>query len=283
MPDWRPDLASRLGGLRLDPARKAEIIDELSQHLDLRYDELLSEGATADEAFRTAVSELLDAQALATAMRPLRQAHAAPREPRDPRLAADLRISIRTLFRQRAFTVAAVLTFAIGIGAASAIATIVDSVLLRPLPYPDAERTVQVVSYRVEGGPAIRASSMARPFILGLSQRSRSFAALGVYDSFSNITRRRLTMNTTGSFGTAALLGTRMSPVLFGMLGATPQVGRLLIPGDDLPERNRLIILSESRLARALRQRSRSDRIVADDRRQAVHPGRYHVAGIRVP
>ena len=86
---------------------------------------------------------------------------------------------------------------------------------------------------------------MARPFILGLGQRSRSFAAFGVYDSFSNVTRRRLTMTVTGSFGTAALLGTRMSPVLFGMLGATPQVGRLLIPGDDLPERNRLIILSD--------------------------------------
>ena len=248
MADWRPHIASRLRSVRLDPAREAEIIDELSQHLDQRYDELLSEGATADEAFRTAVGELRDAQALATAMRPLRQAHVAPREPRDPRLArliADLRVSIRTLFRERAFTIAAVLTFAIGIGAASAIATIVDAVLLRPLPYPDSERIVQVVSYRVEGGPPVRALTMARPFILGLDQRSRSFAAFGVYDSFSYVTRRRLTMNITGSFGTAALLGTRMSPVLFGMLGATPQVGRLLIPGDDLPERNRIIILSD--------------------------------------
>jgi hypothetical protein len=244
MPDWRPDIASRLGGLRLDPAREAEIIDELSQHLDERYDELLSEGATADEAFRTAVSELRDAQALATAMRPLRQTRVAPREPRDPRLArltADLRISIRTLFRQRAFTIAAVLTFAIGIGAASAIATIVDAVLLRPLPYPDSERIVQVVSYRMEAA-TVRTVTMARPFILGLGQRSRSFAALGVYDSFSYVTRRRLTMTVTG---TAALLGTRMSPVLFGMLGAQPQLGRLFIPGDDLPERHRIIILSD--------------------------------------
>jgi putative ABC transport system permease protein len=248
MPDWRPDIASRLGALRLDPAREAEIIDELSQHLDQRYDELLSEGATADEAFRTAVGELRDAQALATAMRPLRQARVAPREPRDPRLArlaADLRISIRTLFRQRAFSIAAVLTFAIGIGAASAIATIVDAVLLRSLPYLDAERIVQVVSYRVEGGPPVRAATMARPFILGLGQRSRSFAAFGVYDSFSNVTRRRLTMNVTGSAGTAALLGTRISPVLFGMFGATPQLGRLFVPGDDLPERHRIIILSD--------------------------------------
>lgn len=248
MPDWRPEITSRLGGLRLAPAREAEIVEELSQHLDQRYDELLSEGATTDEAFRMAVSELLDAPALATAMRPLRQSHAAPHEPGDSRmarLAADLRLSIRTLFRHRAFTIAAVLTFAIGIGAASAIATIVDTVLLRPLPYPDSDRIVQVVHYGKEGAVTRRGKSMARPFILGLNQRSRSFAAFGVYDSFSNVTRRRLTMTVTGSSGTAALLGTRMSPVLFGMLGATPQVGRLLIPGDDLPEQNRIIILSD--------------------------------------
>src|SRR5262245_61954223 len=100
MPNWHADIASRLAGLRLDPAREAEIIDELSQHLDLRYDELISEGETADEAFRTSVKELLDPQTLATAMRPLRQSRVAPREPRDPRLARlanDLRISIRTL------------------------------------------------------------------------------------------------------------------------------------------------------------------------------------------
>jgi predicted permease len=233
--------------LRLDPAREAEIVEELSQHLDQRYDELLSEGATTDEAFRGAVRELLDAQALAANMRPLRQARAATREPREPlaRLAADLRISIRTLFRQRAFTVAAVLTFAIGIGAAGAIATIVDSVLLRPLPYPHADRLVQVVHYGKEGAVTRRRQSMARPFLLGLNERSRSFAAFGVYDSFSNITRRRLTMSTAGSFGAAALLGTRMSPALFGMLGATPQAGRLLIAGDDLPGRNQVIILSD--------------------------------------
>lgn len=248
MPDWHPDIASRLGGLRLDPAREAEIIEELSAHLDQRYDELLAGGATADEAFHTAVSELLDPQALATAMRPLRQARVAPLEPRDPRLArlaADLRIALRTLLRRRAFTIAAVLTFAIGIGAASAIATIVEAVLLRPLPYPDSDRSVQVIHYGKEGAKTVRSSTMARPFILGLNERSRSFAALGVYDSFSNVTRRRLTMPVTGSLGTTGLLGTRLSPVLFAMLGAQPQLGRLFIPGDDLPERNRLIILSD--------------------------------------
>ena len=160
-------------------------------------------------------------------------------------LLSDIRISIRTLTKNRAFTIAAVLTVAIGIGSTTAIATIVDSILLRPLPYPDSDRIVQVISYRHEGAATIRSASMARPFIVGLRERSRSFSDVGVFDSFSNITRRRLTMKIPGQLGTAELYGTRISPVLFSMLGAQPQLGRLFVPGDERPERNRLIILSD--------------------------------------
>jgi putative ABC transport system permease protein len=154
MPDWRPDIASRLGSLRLDPAREAEIIDELSQHLDQRYDELLSEGATADEAFRTAVSELRDAETLTTAMRPLRQARVRPREPRDPRLARltayliqDGRFALRQLARSPLVAAVAILTLAIGIGLNTAVFTLVNAVLLRPLPYPHPERLVWIAPY----------------------------------------------------------------------------------------------------------------------------------------
>jgi hypothetical protein len=160
-------------------------------------------------------------------------------------LLSDIRISIRTLTKNRAFTIAAVLTVAIGIGATTAIATIVESILLRPLPYPDSERIVQVISYRREGAATVRAPSMARPFILGLSERSRSFSSVGTVDSFSNVTRRRLTMTVAGQFGAAELYGTRISPVLFSMLGAQPQLGRLFAPGDERPERNQRIVLSD--------------------------------------
>lgn len=156
-----------------------------------------------------------------------------------------IRISVRTLAKNRAFTIAAVLTVAIAIGSTTAIATIVDSILLRPLPYPDADRIVQVISYRQEGAATIRSASMARPFILGLSERSRSFADVGVFDSFSNITRRRLAMTLARQHGAAELHGTRISPVLFSMLGAQPQLGRLFASGDERPERNQLIVLSD--------------------------------------
>ena len=157
----------------------------------------------------------------------------------------DVRISIRTLTKNRAFTIAAVLTVAIGVGAATAIATIVDSILLRPLPHADSERVVQVITYRLEGAATVRSPSMARPFMLGLSERSRSLSSVGAVDSFSNVTRRRLTMTVAGHFGAAELYGTRISPVLFSMLGAQPQLGRLFAPGDERPERNQLIILSD--------------------------------------
>lgn len=158
---------------------------------------------------------------------------------------SDIRISVRTLAKNRAFTIAAGLTVALAIGSTTAIATIVDSILLRPLPYPDSDRIVQVISYRREGAATIRSGSMARPFILGLSERSRSFAEVGVFDSFSNITRRRLAMTIAGRDGAAELHGTRISPVLFSMLGARPQLGRLFARGDDRPERNQLIVLSD--------------------------------------
>jgi putative ABC transport system permease protein len=157
----------------------------------------------------------------------------------------DVRVSGRTLTKNRAFTVAALLTLALGIGSTTAIATIVDTVLLRPLPYPDSDRIVQIISYRQEGAATVRASSMARPFILGLSERNRSFSDLGVFDSFSNTTRRRLAMTVAGHFGAAELHGTRISPVLLSLLGAQPQLGRLFAPGDDRPERNRVIIISD--------------------------------------
>jgi putative ABC transport system permease protein len=156
----------------------------------------------------------------------------------------DIRVSVRTLAKDRAFTVAALLTLALGVGSTTAIATIVDAILLRPLPYPASDRIVQVVSYRQEAA-VVRALSMARPYILGLDERSRSFSAFGVFDSFSNITRRRLAMTVAGSLGAGELHGTRISPVLLSMLGARAQIGRVFAPADDRPERNSLIILSD--------------------------------------
>ena len=78
MPDWAEHLRSRLAVLRLTGAREAEIIEELSQHLDQRYDELRAGGTSSAEARRLALQELADAETLRRDMSALRQAHVPP-------------------------------------------------------------------------------------------------------------------------------------------------------------------------------------------------------------
>ena len=87
-------------------------------------------------------------------------------------LIKDIRVGIRSLLKRPGFTLVAILTLAIGIGASTAIFSVVDGVLLRPLPYPQAEQLVQLREVNPRGGK-IR---FAEPNFLDLRTRSRSFA-----------------------------------------------------------------------------------------------------------
>ena len=78
MPDWSDDLRARMAAVQLPPAREAEIVEELSQHLDDRYEELRSSGASAADAHRLAIQELDEAGGLGRRMQGLSQAHTPP-------------------------------------------------------------------------------------------------------------------------------------------------------------------------------------------------------------
>ena len=157
MPDWRDHLRTRLAPLRLVPTREAEIVDELSQHLDDRYEQLRGEGCDDSEAARLALDELRGHDALAGEMRALRQARTpaatvegTPRRRPLHDVVQDLRYATRMLLKQPAFTLAAVLTLALGIGANTAVFSLVNATLFQRLPVADPERLVYV--YRGSSG-----------------------------------------------------------------------------------------------------------------------------------
>src|SRR5688572_20619526 len=95
MAEWTNHVRSRLAPLQLNPAREADIVEEMVQHLELRYEELRARGATDEEAHRLALEELLEPTVLAQQMGSLRQAHAPAAEP----LGAPYRSHLEGLWR----------------------------------------------------------------------------------------------------------------------------------------------------------------------------------------
>ncbi len=149
-------------------------------------------------------------------------------------LLQDLRYAVRLLLRTPGFTLLTVLTLALGIGANAAIFSVIDAVLLRPLPYPQPERLVRVFTQ-------FQAMSFDRfwisaPEFLEYRQRSRSFEEIGAFTTGAvNITGREQPVRVTAALATAGL---------FPVLGVEPQIGRVYTAKEDLPNTEPVVVLS---------------------------------------
>ncbi len=148
------------------------------------------------------------------------------------RAAQDLRFAVRTLVRSGGFTALAVSALALGIGATSAMFTVVNAVLLRPLPFRDPERLVMV--WEVQ--PSKRTNVIQTQNFLDWRARNQSFENIAALFQIAT--------NLEIGGEAVQLPGLRVSAGFFEILGTPPLLGRTIRPEDDIPGAPRVIVLS---------------------------------------
>ena len=148
-------------------------------------------------------------------------------------LAQDLRFAIRTLRKSPGFTAAALTTLAVGIGASTAIFSMLNAVVLRPLPFADPDRLVFLAERDAES----EAFPIAFPNFVDWKRELRSYTQLSGYG--------QATFNLTGDGSAERLPGLIVNWDVFRMLGVAPLIGRDFEPADDLPGTEHRVLISE--------------------------------------
>ena len=150
-----------------------------------------------------------------------------------------MRLAVRSLVRNASFSAVVIVTLALGIGAATAMFTVVDSVLLRPLPYPGADRVVSLWTRFVpESGFDFPQFPLSGPELLDYREQSRGFEEVAGYMQTGALVEGGVDGE---SVRVQQVLGTAN---LFATLGVNPELGRAFVPGEDQPGAGCVVVLS---------------------------------------
>jgi len=145
----------------------------------------------------------------------------------------DLRYALRQLVKSPSFTAIAILTLALGIGACSAIFSVVNVVLLQPLDYPEANR---IVAIRETNLPQFPEFSVSPPNYIDWEKQTKSYEHLAAYGGAQ--------LNLTGEGEPQRLVGVKATAHYFDVYGVKPVLGRMLLPEEDAPGKNHVVVLS---------------------------------------
>ena len=215
--------------------RRADLEDELRFYFDMRTRELMEQGLREQDARREAVREFGDLEY--TKQYCLAEDAMGTREDRTTDIFAELRQDVvhswRTLRRAPGFAVVALITLALGIGATTAIFSVVNGLLLRDLPYADPERLVRIWGAHTDSKQE-RGQVSAADFV-DLKARQRSFATLGAF-AWGGGTY-------IGTGDPVQLAGLRVDATAFQTLGVKPFLGRTFVAGEDSAGANPTLVL----------------------------------------
>jgi predicted permease len=255
---WFPAWFQRFAGLFHKRQRDAEFRAELESHLQLHIEDNLRAGMTPEAARRDALIKLGGLEQTKENYRDRRGL------PLLETVWSDVRFALRMLRKSPGFTAVAILTLALGIGANSAIFTVVYGVLFRPLPFPEPSRIVELV----EGD---RGQWGEMDLTATQLQRLHEFGQ--VFERISGWTD--VGFNVTVGNTAEHVRGTPVSADYFQVLGVLPAVGRVFLPEEDRGEGQRVAILSD-----ALWRRRFAGELSAIGQRALLNGEAYTVIGV---
>ena len=207
-----------------------ELEEEMRFHLEMKTEQNIKDGMDAEQARHSALREfgnllLAKEESRSTwGWRSIEQ------------LAQDLRFGLRMLGKHPVFTLVAVITLALGIGANTSIFSVVNAVLLRPLPFEAADRLVWVWDSNPSiGFPRFHSSG---PNFKDWQQQSGSFEHIAAFNGWS--------FNLTGEGEPERIQGAMASPNLFSMLGIKPVIGRTFLPEEEKAGSHRVALIGYS-------------------------------------
>ncbi|MDQ6831070.1 MAG: ABC transporter permease, partial [Gemmatimonadota bacterium] len=228
-PRWRRYL--RFWG----PNLEADVDDEVQFHLDMRAREFEARGMTPDEAKHAAVVRFGDIDTISSALRTHDERRHRERQRRDivSELTQDVKLAVRGLRRSPGFAAVVIATLALCIGANTAIFSVVNAVLLRPLPYRDPGALVRIF-HVWEGQPVV----MSPPNFLDVAKQSHTLADAAAFLPG--------TYNVTGVGDPVRVTGASTSASFFRVLGVEPLLGRGFHPDENEPGRSKVVVLSHA-------------------------------------
>jgi predicted permease len=209
--------------------RDGQFAEEIGAHLEMHVRDLIESGLSPEEARRQAIMKLGGVESTRQAYRDTEQLAWVEN------LLRDCRLTLRTLVKNPGFTVVALAALALGIGASTAVFSVVESVLLRPLPYTDPDRLVWIHDGLTQGDKSGWSACM-EDFLLWQT-RARSFAQLAAFtgDHFA----------LTGDGLAEELAGADVTARFFDILGVRPLMGQTFAANADQPGRERTALISE--------------------------------------
>ncbi|MFP2934134.1 ABC transporter permease, partial [Pyxidicoccus sp. 3LG] len=227
------------------PDVRADVDEELRHHLELCAEELMAKGLSLEAARKEALRRFGDVERVRRDCVAEGRAQEAVARRTDfwESLWQDVRYALRSLRRTPGFALATVLTLALGIGANTAVFSVVQGVLLRPPPFPQAERLVRVfTSY-----PGLRMgrASISHPELEDLRAEQATFSRLAAY--------AMQPLNVGGTDGEPArAMGLRVEVAWFEVMGLTPRLGRPFQAGEDQEGQDAVVVLTHGLWQRLL-------------------------------